>query len=109
MRVIEQIVRTAPLKYVRYVTGEDLSCCLQERIPRIRNDFADGDARVIEAFVAEEIVNDQRLIDPRPDVRVPCVVFAEEGFHLSDLRREVIRKGHEIRVTLFQIDSPGSD
>ena len=38
-------------------------------------------------------------------MRVPRIVFAEVGLHLSDLRREVIRQRDEIGVTLLHVNA----
>ena len=103
--VVDNNVSKAFHEDVCHAAFERFAGRLDVRVPRIRNRLADGDAVVVEAFVAEEVVDDQRLIDPRPHVRVPGVVLAEQRFELAGLGGEVVGEGDELRVAFFDVDA----
>src|SRR5205807_2863172 len=75
--VVEQVVVRRAFEDVSNVTAEDLAGGLDEGVPRVVDALADRDSLVCQPFITEEIVNDERLVGPRADVRVPGVVLAE--------------------------------
>src|SRR5207302_1308475 len=96
--VIDEVIESAALEDIRDAAFEYFTGRLNVRVPRIRDRLADGDPVVVEAFVAEEVVDHQRLIDPRPHVRVPRVVLAEECLELAGFRGEIERQRDELSV-----------
>ena len=108
MRVVREIVVLPPLEDARQVAAVQLTGGLDEG-GRIREDFRDGDAVAVELLVAEEVVDDERLVDPRAHVRVPRVGLAEERLELAGLRGEVERQRDELRVALLDVDALGGE
>ena len=104
MCVVEEVLLGAALENIFDIAFEDFAGGLEIDVPRIGERLTERDARVVEAFLTEQVVNHQRLVDPWPHMRVPGVVLAEIGLHLSHLCRKVIRKSDEVRVTLLHID-----
>src|ERR1051325_9044189 len=88
-----------------FVSVHHLDGAFDERVEAVREDLAHGDAAAVEPFLAEEIVDDERLVDPRRLVGMPRVDLAEVRLELADLGRDVVRQVDEVRVALFHFEA----
>ena len=85
--VVDEIVQVVTLEDIGHVALEHFAGRFDERVHGFAIDLLTEMPSSLKPFVAEEVVDHQRLIDPGPHVRVPCVVLTEQRLELARLSR----------------------